>query len=164
MRLMVLSDSHASLRFMKSAIEALKPDKVLHLGDYYEDGQALAEMYPNIQFYLVPGNCDAHRMGSLEPWALCPSFEGVRCYMTHGHNHRVKLTLSMLLADARAAGAQAVFYGHTHKPDCHWEEGFLVLNPGSCGHSGASVGLLEIRAGRIEACSILSHQDWEEQR
>ncbi len=162
MKLLVLSDSHSSLRFMRQAIEKLKPDWVAHLGDYYENGTAMAEEFPNIPFYIVPGNCDQYRMSGLEPEILCPTLAGVRIYMTHGHNHRVKLTLTGLVSDAKKAEAQVCLYGHTHVADCHIEDGIWVVNPGSCGHSGGSVALLELNQGQVLGCKILTQAQWEE--
>ena len=81
-------------------------------------------------------------------------------YLTHGHRHSVKSTLGSLLRDARASGAAAVLYGHTHQPDCHREEdGLWVLNPGSCGYYGGSAGLLELRDGTIVSCRLLREED-----
>ena len=65
MKILVMSDSHAALRFMKMAVEAVKPNAVVHLGDYYDDGEAVAQLYPHIAFHLVGGNCDRYRMGFL---------------------------------------------------------------------------------------------------
>lgn len=83
--------------------------------------------------------------------------------MTHGHIHKVKMTLGLLLKDARQAQAQAALYGHTHKSDCHQEEdGLWVLNPGSCGHAGGSVGLIETENGQIVSCRVLGQEELEE--
>ena len=83
--------------------------------------------------------------------------------MTHGHTHNVKMTLSLLLADARKGKSQAVLYGHTHIPDCHQEaDGLWVLNPGSCGHSAGSVGVIETGDGQITECYLLTNADLEE--
>ena len=51
MKILVLSDSHASLSFMRRCVDAVKPDAVVHLGDHFDDGQALQEEYGNIPFY-----------------------------------------------------------------------------------------------------------------
>lgn len=163
MKILVLSDSHSSLRLMRQSIAAVKPDAVIHLGDYYDDGEAMAEEYPHLRFHQVPGNCDQFR---IKPWQreiLCYPVCGVKLYMTHGHRHNVKMLLSRLLMDARTAGAQAALYGHTHVADCHREEdGLWVLNPGSCGHSGGSVGLIETKDSEILSCRILRLTDLEE--
>ena len=84
-------------------------------------------------------------------------------YMTHGHRHNVKLTRGLLLKDARAAGVAAVLYGHTHEAECIQErDGLWVMNPGSCGYGGGSVGLMEVENGTITNCRILRQEDLEE--
>ena len=164
MKLLVFSDSHATLRLMRKAIACVKPDWVAHLGDFYEDAEALAEEFPQIPFYIVPGNCDKYRSGGLQPGILCPSFGGVRFYMAHGHDHRVKMTLSMLVADGQRAGAQVALYGHTHVADLHQEGNLWVVNPGSCGHAGGTAALIEVKDGCVEDCRILSLSDLEEMK
>ena len=49
MKILVLSDSHSSLRFMFSCLEQIAPDAVIHLGDYFDDGAALREAFPGIR-------------------------------------------------------------------------------------------------------------------
>jgi putative phosphoesterase len=160
MKILVLSDSHAALSFMRRCIDAVKPDTVIHLGDYYDDGTAMAEEYPHIKFYQVPGNCDAHRGYIADPETRLETLGGVRILMTHGHRHHVKQTLIRLVADARASRAAVVLFGHTHSAYCQMEEdGLWVLNPGSCGFYGGSAGLLEIRAGKLLQCRILREED-----
>lgn len=160
MKILVLSDSHSTLSFMRRCVEAVKPDYILHLGDHFDDGQAMAEEYPHIRLYQVPGNCDRYRCPPGQPEILIPRIGGVDLYMTHGHRHSVKSWLGALLRDARAANAQAALYGHTHVADCHREEdGLWVLNPGSCGYFGGSAGLLEVRDGSILSCRLLSDSD-----
>lgn len=155
MKILVLSDSHASLRFMRLAINHLKPKHVIHLGDHYDDGKAMAEENPHILFHQVPGNCDMFRC---EPWlpdTLCYPIGGVKILMTHGHKHAVKSDTCRLLADARKQGADLVLYGHTHRADCRQEDGLWIMNPGSCGSDGGSVGLVEVENEKISACRIL---------
>lgn len=160
MKLLVLSDSHSTLSFMRRCIDFVKPDVMIHLGDHFDDGTAMQEEYPHIRLYQVPGNCDRYRCDPSLPEILIPRIGGVDLYMTHGHRHRVKAYLGALLRDARASSAAAVLYGHTHNPDCHQEEdGLWVLNPGSCGYFGGSAGLLEIKDGRILSCRLLSDAD-----
>lgn len=162
MKILVLSDSHSGLSFMRSAIRAVKPNVVVHLGDYYDDGQAMADENQHIIFHLVPGNCDRDRSYQIRPEVLCYSVDGVKLYMTHGHNHHVKSSLFSLLQDARSNSAQAVLYGHTHCPECHREEdGLWVMNPGACGSFGGSVGLIETDQGKISTCRILRQAELE---
>lgn len=159
-KILVLSDSHASLRLMRAAIQAVRPDAVVHLGDYFDDGQAMAEENPHIPFHQVPGNCDRYRCPDWEVQMKCYDVCGVRLFMAHGHNHGVKLSRHRLVLEARKLGAQAALYGHTHEADCHLEEdGLWVLNPGTCGSTGGSVGLLETENGKILTCRILRLED-----
>ena len=160
MQILVLSDSHSTLSFMRRCIDAVNPDAVLHLGDYYDDGTAMAEEYPHITFYQVPGNCDAHRGYIPDPETRLETLGGVRILMTHGHRHHVKQTLIRLLADARASRAAVVLFGHTHSAyNAQEEDGLWVLNPGSCGYFGGSAGLLELSAGEVLQCRVLREED-----
>ncbi len=160
MKILILSDSHASLSFMRRCIDGVKPDAIIHLGDHYDDAQAMKEEYPRILFYQVPGNCDRYRCPPGVPEILITRIGGVDLYLTHGHKHNVKMYLGALLRDARKAKVQAVLYGHTHVPDCRREEdGLWVLNPGSCGYYGGSAGLLEIKDGSISDCRLLEDRD-----
>ncbi len=156
MKILVMSDSHSSLSFMRRCVNALKPDTLIHLGDYFEDGKVIAQENPQLRMHQVPGNCDLYRSMDCGPQILCYDIGGVRVYMTHGHRHNVKMTTGPLLADARKEGAKIILYGHTHQADCHQEaDGLWVLNPGSCGYYGGSVGILQIENGRILDCRVL---------
>ena len=145
---------------MRRCIDATKPDAVIHLGDYYDDGCAMAEEYPHITFYQVPGNCDAHRGFIPDPETRVETLGGVRILFTHGHRHHVKQTLIRLLADARISRVAVVLFGHTHSAYCQQEEdGLWVLNPGSCGYFGGSAGLLEVHSGKILQGRLLRDED-----
>lgn len=160
MKILVLSDSHSSLRFMHNCVEAVVPDAVVHLGDHYDDAEALKEMFPGIPFYQVPGNCDRYRCMPNTPEIRVERIFGLDLYMTHGHRHSVKQFLGALLRDARACRVKAVLYGHTHVADCHQElDGLWVLNPGSCGYYGGSAGLIVTEQGEILDCRILRDED-----
>ena len=156
MKILVFSDSHASRYFMRQCLDAVKPDAAIHLGDYYNDGQDMAEEYPAIPFYAVPGNCDRSRGYIPDPETKLQIIGGVRFLLTHGHLHHVKMTLNRLTADARAMRVDAVLFGHTHEAYCQQEaDGLWVLNPGSCGYGGGSAGVIEIQNGAITDCRIL---------
>ena len=38
MKILVLSDSHSALQFMRQCVESVKPDAIIHLGDFFDDG------------------------------------------------------------------------------------------------------------------------------
>ena len=165
MKILVLSDSHSALRFMRRCVEIIKPDAIVHLGDHYDDGAVLSEENPQIPMHQVPGNCDRYRCPPFAREVLCYTVCGVRLFMTHGHNHRVKMGIGALLCDARKESAQAVLYGHTHRPDCHREpDGLWVLNPGSCGHSGGSAAIIETDGKEITDCYLVKQEDLEEMK
>lgn len=159
MKILVLSDSHSGLSFMNRCVELTQPDAIIHLGDYYRDGQTLAEDYPNIPLHQVPGNCDMHSVWCPDPEIRLIELGGVRLYMTHGHRHHVKQGIYALLRDARAANAQAALFGHTHIALCQQEEdGIWLLNPGAASWGG-SAGVIETAAGKITHCYVIKAAD-----
>lgn len=63
MRFAVLSDTHGDLSRMFAAadyIRALKPDALIHLGDFCADAEAMAKEL-RLELHAVAGNCDAGR-------------------------------------------------------------------------------------------------------
>ncbi len=162
MKILVLSDSHSGRSFMRFCIQSVHPEHVIHLGDHYEDGTAMAEEYPHIRFHQVPGNCDRYRMDATMPDILCYPIGGVKLFMTHGHKHAVKSDIHRVMADARERDAQAALFGHTHSALCFQsEDGLWVLNPGTCGSWGGSAGIIEIQDGKITACRVVRQAEIE---
>lgn len=51
MKILVFSDSHSVCGFMKTCMEAVKPDAVIHLGDMVRDGEKLAQSYGESHFF-----------------------------------------------------------------------------------------------------------------
>ena len=162
MKILVLSDSHSALSFMFRCVETVKPDAVIHLGDYYDDAETLREEFPDIRLYQVPGNCDRYRTPAGAQEILIMPVCGVELYMTHGHRHNVKMYTGSLIADARKANVSAVLYGHTHIADCRFEEGLWIMNPGSAGYYSGSAGMMEVQDGKILNCRIITAADLEE--
>lgn len=163
MKILVLSDSHSALSLMRLFITRVRPDAVIHLGDHYDDGGAMAEEFSHIRFYRVPGNCDKYRCDFFVPETLVETVCGVKLFMTHGHIHRVKSGLGALIRDGNATGAQAVVFGHTHSPHCTQEEnGMWVLNPGSCGYFGGSAAIIEVADHKITDCRIITESELED--
>lgn len=161
MKILVLSDSHSALSFMRRCIEHCRPDAVIHLGDHYGDGKAMAEEYPHIPFYLVPGNCDRFSYDVMDPEIRLISLDGVRLYLTHGHRHGVKTGLWNLKRDAWMAEAQAALFGHTHSPYCACEDGLWLVNPGSCGYYGGSAAEILVENGKISDCRLIRQSELE---
>lgn len=162
MKVLVLSDSHSTLGFMQTCVEAVKPDCIIHLGDYVQDGDFLSSEYPHIRLFQVAGNCDRYRVPPDFPEVLVETLGGVCIFMTHGHLYSVKLYLEKLIADGERCGANIVLYGHTHEPDCRrLENGLWIMNPGSCGYYGGCAGLIEIHSPDNYICRLIHSSDLE---
>ena len=162
MKILVLSDSHSGRSFMRYCIDAVKPEHIIHLGDYYEDATVIAELYPHIRVHQVPGNGDYFSQAKSEPTTICYDIGGVRIFMTHGHLQGVKNGLERLLADERAKSARIVAFGHTHEALCvHTPEDTWILNPGSCRGWGGSAAVIEINDQKVSACYIVKQAELE---
>ena len=96
--------------------------------------------------YAVKGNCDLSRRMPLE---LTPELDGAKLLLCHGHERFVKENLYLLFMRAKAVGAQAALFGHTHVPLCTREEGVLLLNPGAL--KDGRYALLTIESDQLSA-------------
>jgi hypothetical protein len=147
MKLLVLSDSHGMVEPMAQAVETTKPDMILHLGDVMRDGQRLHELFPDIPFEQVPGNCD---LGATEQAEKILFVEDKRVLMCHGHTLHVKDTLILAEDRAHELNADLFLFGHTHKIYAQTHNGVAMLNPGSIGdHFYPTYGVAEIVKGNI---------------
>lgn len=163
MKLLVLSDTHGDRQTARRFLTRLRPDGVIHLGDYLEDGEVLRLENPEVPFWWVPGNCDVGFGPRTVPDIRVEEIGGVQVLMTHGHRHRVKSGTQLLLQDGKRQEAQLVLYGHTHIPDCFCDsDGMWVMNPGYCQSRGGSVGVVTIDHAQVTACEILYGTDLEE--
>lgn len=163
MKILVLSDSHSMLEFMRTSIEKVKPDMMIHLGDFYQDALQMQQEYPNIPLIHVPGNCDRYRCAPDAAETLVREICGVRFFLTHGHLHRVKWSTFQLIGDAKKAGADIVLYGHTHQAECYQDKsGMWVMNPGTCGYYGATAGIIDIQNEKIVRCWVINQRFLEE--
>jgi len=145
LKLLVFSDSHGEIRYMRQALERERPDRVLHLGDVTRDADRLRTLFPDMPMEQVRGNCD---LSGDYPEQRELLLGGRRLWMLHGHAYRVKLGLGALLSEARARGVDAVFFGHTHQPTCFLDGQLWVMNPGSCrGYPYPTCGIVELENG-----------------
>ena len=146
MRILVVSDSHGDVDALNAAVRRESPDSILHLGDLLRDARAMDA--GGAPLLCVPGNCD---WGAKEPAILTPELAGKRFYMTHGHLHGVKTQYMRILYAALEAQADVLVFGHTHRPECFFQRGIWVLNPGPCNAWG-SYGLVDIQGTEITCC------------
>ncbi len=138
MKIVLFSDSHGNVRNMSRALEKHKnAELVIHLGDCVSDVLRLQELHGGFKYEFVQGNNDWARGYPAEKTL---ELEGKKIFITHGHNYNVKYDYQRIAARGRAAGADAVFFGHTHEPEEFFSEGMLVLNPGSIGGTSGNSG------------------------
>lgn len=150
MRVLVVSDSHGDVEHMRRAAELVKPELMLHLGDGWRDAEELSRRLPELPIEKVPGNCD-FRMNA--PMERVLELEGKRVMLCHGHTLGVKTDLGMLLRAALERGADAVLFGHTHKPFVDIRRGVVMLNPGSIGSYRPTYGTLTFEDGKCTAAT-----------
>jgi len=152
MQLLVFSDSHNHIAPMAAKVRSVKPDLILHLGDYASDARSLADTFPHIPLRAVRGNCD---FGSRAPLLEEVLIADKRIVMAHGHRYEVKSDYGPLYHMGREAGADILLFGHTHIP--HYEQvgAMHVLNPGSAGRRTLNGALIRIVDGAVH-CEHIS--------
>ena len=152
MKLLVLSDSHGNLSHMEEAVLRVRPRMILHLGDCWRDGEKLHDLFPDIPFHQVPGNCDYR---PAEPAARLLFLEDERVLMCHGHTYGVKQTLLNAGYAAEEQNLDLFLFGHTHRPLVDMRGKTLFLNPGSIGdHFRPFYGVVTLENGRLDARTV----------
>ncbi len=137
MKVLVMSDTHGYIFNAREALDRHpEVEMVLHLGDYCKDASQLSQLYPDIRFEYVYGNCDIG-VGAVSADKTI-EIEGVTVFMTHGHKYSVKWDYNRILAKAQAERAAVVLFGHTHVAVIDNIDNKLVINPGSISESRSS--------------------------
>lgn len=147
MKVIVFSDSHGDLSNMVMTVEREAPDLVLHLGDYWEDGQELRWMYPELTVEQVPGNCDGRPDVPLE---RVLELEGCRIVFCHGHSRGVKQGYQELAHLGQDMEAAMILCGHTHQVHYEKRGSLCVLNPGTVRGYPPTYGVLRVEKGKIK--------------
>ena len=145
MKLIIASDIHGSAYWCQKlveVIEAVRPDKILLLGDLLYHGPrndlprgyAPKEVIPMLSAYkdrilCVRGNCEAEVDQMVLPFPCLADFtllcaDGLTMYLTHGHHHSPE-NLPPL------AEGSVFLSGHTHVKRDEVRGGIRCLNPGS---------------------------------
>ncbi len=148
MKILIFSDSHGELTYMRKAIKKERPDYVFHLGDHDRDAEALGREFQMLPIVAVRGNCDG--WGSETPLTRLIPIGGLRLFLCHGHTFGVKTSLLRLSYAAREQEADVVLFGHTHEAFSEKDpSGLVFFNPGSCGYSyEPSYGCMTVTEGR----------------
>lgn len=119
----LVSDTHGLLR-PGVLLHMEGCERILHAGDVGERHilEALEEIAP---VTAVRGNTDGGILAAELPLTQVVEVAGHTLYLIH--------IVDDLDLDPRAAGVDAVIFGHTHRPLVEDRDGVLFVNPGSCG-------------------------------
>lgn len=127
MKILIVSDTHRKNDNYFKLVERVHPDMVIHCGDSEGSEYALSQA-AGCPVQIVMGNndffCDL-------PRELEFTIEGLRIWVTHGHNYYVSMNLETIKSEARHRGVDVVMFGHTHRPYLEEADDLVVLNPGS---------------------------------
>ena len=153
MRILVISDSHGSLRNIEKAIEAQPEAKnIIFLGDGASEIEEASYIYTDRIFHIVSGNCD---FASMEPSRKTVTVNGTKIFFTHGHYMQ---GTENLVKTARLEGAKIALCGHTHIAYTGYFDGIHVMNPGSLTRprdfSSGSYGVIDITDGGIMTFTV----------
>lgn len=147
-RILIFSDSHGDINRCIDIIRSSDNiSAVIHAGDCTSDAEDLSYIYPDIPIYYVKGNNDWF---SNAPSHMTVMLDGIRIFITHGHEERVKYESDYrtLKAKAKAANADLAIFGHTHISYISYDGGITAVNPGSI-RFDASYAVAEINNGKI---------------
>lgn len=128
MKVLIVSDTHRSLKNLKIVLGREKPvDMLIHLGDVERQMADVMQMV-NCPVHMIAGNNDfLSGLPNEEEFDI----GRYKVFITHGHNYLVNITEERLQEIARILEADIVMYGHTHIPSLTIEEDLVTLNPGS---------------------------------
>ena len=131
MKAAVFSDTHGNTTLMTEAIRRLRPDVIIHLGDYERDTEIIKHEFPQIPLYSVCGNCD---MAAASPLTDIVPLGPVKAFICHGYSYGVEYNnIDRLVYAAQEQGAKIAMFGHTHSAYNGEAGGVKVVNPGSAG-------------------------------
>lgn len=130
--IVAISDSHGRLPKTEKFLTVLdEADYIFFLGDGGSDIQFLTGAYRS-KLHYVFGNCD-FRSGKREELV---EIDGVKFFLTHGHDYGVKSGYLNLAYAAMEKGADVALFGHTHCPVIVKDGNVTLINPGSIGYQG----------------------------
>ena len=132
-----MADSHDNLDAVKKAVRFFKHTKcelVMHAGDFVAPFAAKELEHLLCPVKAVFGNCDGEKRGLQK--AIQPFGEIKEAPLVFSHADRsILITHIHVSVDKLAASGkyQAIFFGHTHKPEIRKVNNTLLVNPGETG-------------------------------
>lgn len=141
----VISDTHGLLR--PSAVENLQGSEIILHGGDVNRPEILETLRQIAPVFVVRGNVDRGEFGRSLPKTEVVEYQSKHIFMVHD--------IGDLNIDPKAAGFDAVIYGHSHRPSIERRDGVLFFNPGSAGPRRFSLpittGLMRIIDGDLVA-------------
>ncbi len=129
--IIVISDTHGRLPDNEILWEAFdNADFIFHLGDGAKEIEKLKAAYPD-KVRFVYGNWD----GITNQCEEVVEIEGVKFFLTHGHNYKVKSSDLNLQMKCLELGVDCCLYGHVHRPQITEYGNLKLINPGSLTYS-----------------------------
>lgn len=127
-RILVTSDTHGYYAPISDFILSRNDiDLIIHAGDGVDDVISIG-YETQVPYYVVRGNNDYY---TNEAYDKIIEIDGVKIFLTHGHNYGVYGGSDQVLEKARDYNCQIAIHGHTHIYKNEEIEGITVLNPGS---------------------------------
>ncbi len=145
MKVVIMTDSHGRTEYAVKVIENENPDKVIWTGDGTRDADDCAYAFPNIEFFIVRGNCDFFDRKHQDEEII--TIENKKIFITHGHEYRIKINTDLLEKKAETLGVEAVCFGHTHKETYIEKNGIKYFNPGAL--TDGKYGVLTIKENEL---------------
>ncbi len=128
MRILIVSDTHGKLEYLKEAIRRSRPFELLvHAGDIEGDEERVSEL-AGCAAIMVRGNNDFFSFLSAEREFMIGD---LKVFLTHGTAYHVSTGPEWLIEEASSRGADIAIFGHTHRPVIESIRGMTILNPGS---------------------------------
>ena len=128
MRIGILGDTHGDRGAIREVVKAAGDvDMWFHTGDYSQDVPYL-ESLTSAPINSVCGNCDPYE--DRAPVECIVKLDEATIAMTHGHRLMGDYVKNLAIW-GQFKGAEIVLFGHTHVPVVKWQNGILVINPGS---------------------------------
>ena len=163
MTICVFSDTHGDSSGMERTVEYVKPEVVIHLGDFLKDASDIEHIHPGIQVVGVLGNCDSNRSGTYEKML---TLGGKKLLLIHGSSFgfsrrtAISAPTREIIQYAKTRAADILLFGHSHAPVLAFDNGLYIMNPGSASmdkqeSKAPTFGIIELHEGGI-ACKILS--------
>lgn len=148
MKVLVISDSHGALQFLRRILEEEKDaELVFFLGDGLSDIDRMKEEYPQKKFICVKGNNDFYHNEAKEAYKY---IDGVTIMACHGDTYSVRVSLRDVITKTASVRGKLALYGHTHVQNFYNDAstGICAVNPGAV--CDGKYCILDIKKGQFE--------------